>query len=380
MTLSLLLLGATLAVFATAERGHRDNQRQNEAQDQVRFATDTLARRLRNLASPTDAGATPEQPLERATAQDLIFRTVNSAGSATARDQPAEPPALPLLPASDENRLYVQRQTWSTRPTPACLRVRVVPPPGWSETTVAASSVTNGGRAVFSYELNPIGSVSEQTSVAPADFASVVAIGTRLFVDPLPTRPPSESTLTTRVFLRNQNRAPSASFTATPTTGTTVQLNGMDSDDPEGGRLSFAWYVDGVKLANTSATPTVTLTAGTHSIYLEVTDVGNLSRQSIDPHHHLLLVHLRPLLTMTPSRLRLEHGYAVVTALVLTTLMLTIGLAAFAFVDTEQSAVGPGARARVATEPHRGRALVTDLPALAELAGVGTERVPGQLH
>ena len=66
MTLSLLLLGATLAVFATAERGHRDNQRQNEAQDQVRFATDSLARRLRNLASPTDAGATPQQPIERA--------------------------------------------------------------------------------------------------------------------------------------------------------------------------------------------------------------------------------------------------------------------------------------------------------------------------
>ena len=43
---------------------------------------------------------------------------------------------------------------------------------------------------------------------------------------------------------------------------------------------------------------------------------------------------------MIPSRLRLEHGYAVVTALVLSTLMLSIGLAAFAFVDTEQSASG----------------------------------------
>ena len=43
---------------------------------------------------------------------------------------------------------------------------------------------------------------------------------------------------------------------------------------------------------------------------------------------------------MNPSRLRLEHGYAVVTALVLSTLMLSIGLAAFAFVDTEQSASG----------------------------------------
>ena len=43
---------------------------------------------------------------------------------------------------------------------------------------------------------------------------------------------------------------------------------------------------------------------------------------------------------MTSSRLRLEHGYAVVTALVLTTLMLTIGLGAFAFVDTQQKESG----------------------------------------
>jgi hypothetical protein len=40
------------------------------------------------------------------------------------------------------------------------------------------------------------------------------------------------------------------------------------------------------------------------------------------------------------SRLRPEHGYAVVTALILTTLMLTIGLAAVGFVDTEQRQSG----------------------------------------
>jgi prepilin-type N-terminal cleavage/methylation domain-containing protein len=281
MTLALLVLGATLAVFARAERGHRDNQRQNEAQDQVRFATDTLARRLRNLASPTDAGATPEQPLERAEPQDLIFRTVNSAGAANPATNPHNLQRYRYCLSVDERRLYVQRQTWSTTADPGMPTGTSCPASGWSETSVTAASITNDDRSVFTYELSPVGSMTEQTSVAPADFASVVAIGTRLFVDPLPTRAPKESTLTTRVFLRNQNRAPTASFTATPITGTSVQLNGMDSDDPEGGRLSFAWFVDGVKLANTSATPTVTLAAGTHTVYLEVTDVGNLSAQSI---------------------------------------------------------------------------------------------------
>ena len=156
------------------------------------------------------------------------------------------------------------------------------PASGWSDTSVAASSVTNGTRDVFSYVRNAAGSFSQQATVAPADFPSVLAIGTRLFLDPKPGSPPNESTLTTRVFLRNQNRAPSVTFLRpTIITGTQVQLNGTDSDDPEGARLSFAWYLDGVKLANTSATPTLKLTSGTHSIYLIVTDVGNLSAQSV---------------------------------------------------------------------------------------------------
>lgn len=282
MTLSLALLGAALAVFANAERGHRDNQRQNEAQDQVRFATDTLARRLRNLASPTDAGATPAQPLERANATDLVFRTVNSAASANPVTNPQNIQRYRYCLGENET-LWVQRQTWGAAGDPGMPADPECPSDAWPSKSVAASSVTNeqGARAVFTYELSSDGSFSEQSNVAPANFPSVVAIGTRLFVDALPTRPPRESTLTTRVFLRNQNRVPSAAFTATLTTGTSVQLNGMDSDDPEGGRLSFAWYVDGVKLANTSATPILTLTSGAHSVYLVVTDVGNLSATSI---------------------------------------------------------------------------------------------------
>ena len=340
MTLSLLILGATLAVFATAERGHRDNQRQNEAQDQVRFATDSLARRLRNLASPTDAGATPEQPLERANAQDLVFRTVNSAGAAD--------------PATNPQNLQRYRYCLGTGQEPLCsapdvVRAggprnarghRVVPPADGRRHSVAASSVTNGGTRSSRYVLNPSGSFSEQASVAPADFASVVAIGTRLFVDPLPG------------VLRTSRRSPRAFSSATRTgrrrrtspptiiTGTKVQLNGTDSDDPEGARLTFAWYLDGVKLANTSATPTVTLTAGDHSVYLVVTDVGNLSAKSSTPTQPPAPRPPAPPSPHDPSRLRIEHGYAVVTALVLTTLMLTIGLAAFAFVDTEQKQSG----------------------------------------
>ena len=145
MTLSLLLLGATLAVFATAERGHRDNQRQNEAQDQVRFATDTLARQAAEPREPDGCAApTPQQPIERANAQDLIFRTVNSAGSANPVTNPQNLQRYRYCLAPDEKRLYVQRQTWSATADPGMPTGTSCPAPAWPRPAVAASSVTNG--------------------------------------------------------------------------------------------------------------------------------------------------------------------------------------------------------------------------------------------
>ena len=65
MTLMLVITGATLAVFATMERKTRDNQRINDQERSARVATDLLAKRLRNLASPAGGGSAP-QALERA--------------------------------------------------------------------------------------------------------------------------------------------------------------------------------------------------------------------------------------------------------------------------------------------------------------------------
>ena len=56
MTLMLVVTSATLAVFATMERRTRDNQRINDQERQARVATDLLAKRLRNLASPNRDG------------------------------------------------------------------------------------------------------------------------------------------------------------------------------------------------------------------------------------------------------------------------------------------------------------------------------------
>ena len=146
----------------------------------------------------------------------------------------------------------------------------------------------------------------------------------------------------------------------------------MDSDDPEG-RAAHVLLVRRRRQARQRLGDAHGDAHGRRALHLPRGHRrGQPLRPSVDPHHDLHLDHLRPLHTMNPSRLRLEHGYAVVTALVLTTLMLTIGLAAFAFVDTEQSASGRERERESRLNLTEGVALFADLRALSELAGVGS--------
>jgi type II secretory pathway pseudopilin PulG len=287
MTLMLVITGASMAVFEAANRGTRDNQRLNEAQRDARVATDSLALRLRNLASPSDAsGATSQQPVERALAQDLIFRTISSEGTPSAGN--AQNLERYRYCLDGTGQLRSQRQTW-TGADPGVPAGTACPAAGWSQTRIVAQHVTNGTRPVFHYELNPTeGAYSDQTSVAASAFSSMIGVRTSLWIDPDPARAPRETALTTRVYLRNQNRPPVARFTVSPTTGpATVQLNGSASEDPEGNQLSYEWLDNGVLKypldgkSNPSALYTVKLAAGSHSLQLRVRDVGDLTNVAV---------------------------------------------------------------------------------------------------
>ena len=284
MVLMLVVTSATLAVFNASERLARDNQNLNESQQQVRAATDGLAQRLRNLASPTDASsaAADRQPLERATANDLVFRSVNSEGPAS----PANPSNVEryryCLAAGGD--LYVQRQTWSTAAPPIPADPKC-PGAGWSEKRVAAQDLVNDARPVFHYQLSPGRRThSEQTAVNTSDFPITVALRTTLWVDPDTTHLPRETELSTRVFLRNQNRPPGA-FLDVKAAGNKLILNASSSYDPEGNALLFQFFDNGVPLKDASnvvippsprALYTYTPAPGPHSLTVEVTDVGNL--------------------------------------------------------------------------------------------------------
>jgi prepilin-type N-terminal cleavage/methylation domain-containing protein len=289
MVLMLVVSGATLATFAVMERGNARNQRFNAAQTQVRTATDTLAKRLRNLASPANPGsaAADQQPIERANANDFIFRAINSEGGATT-DNPQNLQRYRYCLNPTTKRIYVQRQTWSGV-MPATPGAVACPGGGWTETQVLVQDVTNGSRALFHYTLNPVvGSYSESTSVAVANHPITVGVRTTLWLDPDPAHKPTESLLSSRIFLRNQNRPPIAALDVRAL-GNKVTLNASAAEDPEGNFLLYQFFNNGVALKDssnvtippsTSAVYTYQPGAGTHRYTVTVTDVGKLTTSS----------------------------------------------------------------------------------------------------
>ena len=222
--LLLIILGATLTTFNTFERKARDNQNLNEAQDQTRRALDLMARDLRNLASPT-----PLLPLavDVKGTQDLIFQSegkVKPAGSLNAQNTTRVRYCL----NTTSKILFRQIQTWTSAGAPAVPASACGAGGGWNSTLAVATDVVNGSRPLFSYNA--------------VDNDKVTEVSAQVFVDTTPTRLPAEVDLQTSVFLRNQNRAPTAAFSAVSMPGGAIFLNASESTDPEEKALTFEWY------------------------------------------------------------------------------------------------------------------------------------------
>jgi hypothetical protein len=284
MTLTLLVMGATLDVFSNSQKVSHDIQDRTEAQDRVRGVEDRLARELRSLASPT-----PEQPqaVDRAGQRDLVFLTVDPVRAASGTNAANVMRVRYCLDGSGQ--LWRMRQRWTTSTTPAVpggLTGYADDPTcsaaGWDAgtATVVASAIVNATgtlRPVFTYNTT-------------TDVASITTVSVDLRVDLDAQRGPAESRLTTSVFLRNQNRRPSAAFTYRATPQGLV-LNGTPSSDPEAHPLTLCWYD---QQAPTVASPPAPCSAGpyignsltftyavgwgtSHNIWLEVRDPAQLS-------------------------------------------------------------------------------------------------------
>ncbi|MTD42988.1 hypothetical protein GKE82_01370 [Conexibacter sp. W3-3-2] len=258
------ILTATLTTYDSYSRGQRQTSDVIDAQQAARAAIDRLARDLRNLSSPT-----PDQPqaFDAAGPYDLVFKTVDPNGpNAGSNALNVKRMRYCLDVAKPEAaRLVAQTQTWTTATPPAVPSTTACPGSGWPQTTVLATALVNraGGRD------RPVFLVNS------TDLTAISAVHAELFVDLDTARNPPETTMSTGVFLRNQNRRPTAAFTATPS-AQGILLNGSTSSDPEGESLTYRWYDNGA-LVGTGITFTAPAAAGTsHTIQLRVSDPAGL--------------------------------------------------------------------------------------------------------
>jgi type II secretory pathway pseudopilin PulG len=270
VALTTIIFGATVTALAAFNHGNSNDIKRAEMQDRARNTLDRMARALRNVTAPQtkSPGA-----LDQASAYAITFDTVDTqqiAGGSNATNAMRVRYCLNDTTPSSEI-VYRQEKRWKTAEPPAVPTSTECPDVtagDWDNTVVAATNVTNrvGGqeRPLFTY--------------AATTTPQIVTVEASLYIDLNPNLQPAESQLTTAVSLRNANRPPIVSFTATQINGH-VLLNGSESRDPEGLALSYKWTDNGTVLSSTSESyETAELTKGSsHTFTLEVSDPAGLS-------------------------------------------------------------------------------------------------------
>lgn len=270
MSLITIVVMATMMAFISFNKNERINRLHNESTDEARLTIERLSSQLRNLASPKDSH--PEA-VEKAEPFDLVFLTVDAVkpdDSVNARNIKRVRYCVGEL-SGGKASLIRQQQVWKDPDPPPSYSTSGCPNATWNNSTVVASDVVNTAEAtpaaVFTY-----------TPVA-TPVTEIAAIRAELMVDTNPGALPRAVSLGSGVFLRNQNRVPTASCTAIAAgTGTQIALNGSASSDPEGFNLKeYSWIVNGVPRKKGVVGVWDAQSAGTYNVALKVTDQGDLT-------------------------------------------------------------------------------------------------------
>lgn len=299
-SLMIVVLGATLTTFSQFYQGQSDSQKRAEADDRARVAVDQMAREMRNLATPTNLDPIA---VDLATDYDMVFETVASqlpAGATqplTANPTNVERVRYCLTPAAaDGTRMLVRMEQ------PAVLLAGGYGVPSTSSCSISGapqacnqvtSTSTNGWycqRAVATALTNTYGGKSRPAfSFNSTTLNQVTRVSIDLFVDTDPSHGPAEQQISSGVYLRNQDRPPTAAFTWSSLTKGSVSLNASASSDPDNDPLSYCWYDAGFTgsvgtcgTGSIGSTPVLSYTtsSGSHTITLKVTDPSGLSATS----------------------------------------------------------------------------------------------------
>lgn len=264
MVLMLIVMSAALTTLEQFTHMSKRSERRVDMQEQARNATRQMARTLRNVAGSSETS----DVIERAEDFDLVFKVVDDSGAAAGDNAQRLERVRYCVGTSSaaRNKIYVQEQAWTGAAAPAVPPASACPSTTWGSSRVLAEDVTNrtngSDRALWTYRF--------------AD-GQVAAVSINLFMDENTTAAPGETALRTGVFLRNQNRAPLASFTATPAGVYHVLLNASASYDPEGHPLDVSWTVGGEEIGSGVNLDWDARYSGSRTVTLTVTDPAGLS-------------------------------------------------------------------------------------------------------
>jgi type II secretory pathway pseudopilin PulG len=260
----IVVLSATFAAFNSFGNAASINFAQNQAQSAARTAVDRMARELRNTSSP----GLPNAPVERAQSYDLVFQTVDPTGAGGGSNSRSVERVRYCLDSSSD--LWKQVQTWTTATPPSLPAASGCPDSSYGTQARIVEYVVNKAngqnRPAFTYDGSTAAQVTEVT--------------VELYTDTSLTRPPGAQRLSTTIFLRNENRSPTATFTATLTGNKHVLLNASASADPDGDDLTYIWYDGSTQIGTGVLFDYAAGTTGNHTLSVQVTDPAGLSTTS----------------------------------------------------------------------------------------------------
>jgi len=274
-SLMVVVLGAAIAPFQLLHRTEQVTTDQNEAQDGARNVLGLITRTLRNttgqdqlvnLASPYDTSPKPSGSQNARNIMRLRYCLDTTSADA----------------ATTSGLLWEQAYRWNTAAPPATMPSTSCPDAGWGTRRVVATDITNRATSARRPAVAPVFTYYPGSGTLD----TITSIRVSLYADRVWNRAPAETELTTGILLRNQNGAPTASFTATPGTAGSkkLTLNANTSTDPEGLPLTYRWcdvttvtLCDDTTRVGTGVLYTYTApAAGTRKIQLQAFDVGGL--------------------------------------------------------------------------------------------------------
>jgi prepilin-type N-terminal cleavage/methylation domain-containing protein len=262
-----VLLGTSLTVFQAFSNQSRRVDSQSKAQNNARRAIDRMVVQLR---SATAGNLTGGQPIEKATANDLVFLV---------------PSRSPSLTDNARGVMHTRYCLDTSTSTNAVLWMQTAPYNTTSNSTPPSATACPGTdwpaqQQIADHLVNQLQSPAVSLFTTRTDSSGTITdITVRAFVDANTSTDPRATDLQSSVTLRNLNRQPSANLSCNALSNGHAICDASSSGDPDGDNLTYSWTMDGSPLSSRSyhVDQYPLASRSTHSFTVTVSDPAGLT-------------------------------------------------------------------------------------------------------